>query len=50
MAEGILIVNAKKQVRIKFTNRKGKEVEMPVPNAQLSVPLKREPVQSLNSG
>lgn len=48
MAEGTLIVNAKKQIRIKFTNSKGKEVEMAVPDAELSSKLKQELVDKLN--
>jgi CRISPR-associated protein (TIGR03986 family) len=48
VAEGKLVVNAKKQVRIRFTNSKGKEVEMAVPDAELSAALKREPVEKLN--
>lgn len=48
MAEGKLVVNAKKQIRVRFTNSKGKEVEMAVPDAELSITLKREPVEKLN--
>jgi CRISPR-associated protein (TIGR03986 family) len=48
MAEGTLIVNAKKQIRVRFKNRKGKEVEMAVPDAELSNRLKQEPAEKLN--
>ena len=48
MAEGTLVVNAKKQIRIKFVNSKGKEVEMAVPDAELSRSLKLEPPEKLN--
>lgn len=48
MAEGTLIVNAKKQIRVKFVNSKSKEVEMAVPDAELSSKLKQEPVEKLN--
>ncbi|MEZ6141676.1 MAG: TIGR03986 family CRISPR-associated RAMP protein [Zavarzinella sp.] len=48
MAEGTLIVNAKKQFRIKFVNSKGKEVEHPVPDAELSQSLKKEIIEKLN--
>ena len=48
MAEGKLVVNAKKQIRVRFTNSKGKDVEMAVPDAELSATLKREPVEKLN--
>jgi CRISPR-associated protein (TIGR03986 family) len=48
VAEGTLVVNAKKQIRIKFTNSKGKEVEMAVPDAELSYSLKQEPREKLN--
>ena len=48
MAEGTLIVNAKKQIRVKFTNSKGKDVEMAVPDAELSLSLKREQPEKLN--
>jgi CRISPR-associated protein (TIGR03986 family) len=41
-------VNAKKQIRVKFTNTKGKEVEMAVPDAELSASLKLEAVEKLN--
>jgi len=40
VAKGTLIVNAKKQVRITFTNAKGNAVEMAVPDAELSAPLR----------
>ena len=39
MAEGTLVVNAKKQLRVKWKNAKGNEIEMAVAEAQLSVPL-----------
>lgn len=39
MPKGTLIVNAKKQLRVKWTNVKGKAVEMAVPDAELSGPL-----------
>jgi len=51
MAEGVLLVNAKKQIRIKFTNRKGKEVEMAVPHAELSdslAKINQEKAEKLN--
>lgn len=48
MAEGTLIVNAKKQIRIKYTNSKGKEVETSVPDAELSYSLKQEAPEKLN--
>jgi hypothetical protein len=48
VAEGKLVVNAKKQIRVRFTNSKGKEVEMAVPDAELSASLKREPVEKVN--
>lgn len=48
MAEGILVVNAKRQIRIKFTNRKGKEIETAVPEAELSQSLKQEAPVKLN--
>jgi len=47
VAKGILIVNEKKQIRVKFTNSKGKEVEMAVPDAELSLQLKQYPVEKL---
>lgn len=48
MAEGKLVVNAKKQIRVRFTNSKGKDVEMAVPDEELSATLKRELVEQLN--
>jgi CRISPR-associated protein (TIGR03986 family) len=48
MTEGTLIVNAKKQIRVKFTNKNGKEVEMAVPDAELSLSLKKEPGEKLH--
>lgn len=48
MAEGTLVVNAKKQIRVKFVNSKSKEVEMAVPDAELSSKLKQEPIEKLN--
>ena len=48
MAEGTLIVNARNQIRVKFTNSKGKEVEMAVPDAELSQSLLKEAREKLN--
>ncbi|MBI5758598.1 MAG: TIGR03986 family CRISPR-associated RAMP protein [Planctomycetales bacterium] len=42
MANGTLIVNAKRQVRVKWTNAKDKEVEMAVPEGELSAPLQKK--------
>jgi CRISPR/Cas system CSM-associated protein Csm3 (group 7 of RAMP superfamily) len=48
VAEGTLIVTNKKQLRIKFTNRNGKQVEMAVPHAELSRTLRQEPIEKLD--
>lgn len=48
MAEGTLVVNQKKQIRVKFVNSKGKTVEMAVPQTELSSTLKQQPVEKLN--
>ncbi|WP_347242939.1 TIGR03986 family CRISPR-associated RAMP protein [Thermogutta sp.] len=48
MAKGLLIVNVKKQIRIKFINSKGKEVETAVPEAELSAQVKQKPLEQLN--
>ncbi|GIX04044.1 MAG: hypothetical protein KatS3mg113_1050 [Planctomycetaceae bacterium] len=49
MTRGTLIVNAGGQIRIKFTNKNGKHVEMAVPRAQLSQDLMMLQPQKLNN-
>jgi CRISPR-associated protein (TIGR03986 family) len=48
MANGKLVVNAKNQIRVRFTNAKSVEVEMAVPDAELSAPLRNVPPKELN--
>lgn len=48
MAEGTLVVNQKKQIRVTFVNSKGKTVDMAVPQAELSSTLRQQPVEKLH--
>lgn len=48
MANGKLVVNAKNQIRVRFTNAKNVEVEMAVPDAELSASLRAVPPKELN--
>ena len=48
MANGKLVVNAKNQIRVRFTNAKNVEVEMAVPDAELAASLRAVPPKELN--
>jgi hypothetical protein len=48
MAKGELSVNAKKQLRVRFTNKKGKQVEMSVADGELSATLEGVPLEKLH--
>lgn len=45
VAKGTLVVNAKNQIRVKWTNSKGNEVEMNVPERELSASLASQRLQ-----